>query len=198
MARKTTDYSKPEVIKRFRQLADDGLDWRNEQDKVLAGMSCRGIVPEAHPECAEAPRRAKEGTLRAGFEVVNNIGKTHQRIQRLARQYLADQTDQPLDEVPWRRGTIHDWRDTWCQHMKHHLSPDQLQRAAGHSDIATTMRFYTSPSDRDADDIRRGLADSGLAPTAIGGDINLGIIDNQHDNGDNKTALTGWKRSLSA
>lgn len=62
MPKEKIDYTKPEVIKRFRQLADEGLDWYAEQDKILAGMSCLGIVPEPNPECPKAPRRAKEGT----------------------------------------------------------------------------------------------------------------------------------------
>ena len=72
---------------------------------------------------------------------------------------------------------IHDFRDTYCNAMKHHLSPDQLKRVAGHADIATTTRYYTSPSDRDAEDIRAGLATAGLASqTDIISDIKLADV----------------------
>lgn len=61
MARKT-DYSKAEIIRRFRQIAERNQDWHAQQDTVLAGISCRGVIPEPHPEMPDVERRPQEGT----------------------------------------------------------------------------------------------------------------------------------------
>ncbi len=38
-----------------------------------------------------------------------------------------------------------------------------LKRVAGHANVATTLRYYTAETARDADDIRAALVSSGLA-----------------------------------
>ena len=42
-----------------------------------------------------------------------------------------------------------------------------LQRVAGHADIATTIRYYTSVTKRDAETILDAVARSGLAGAQI-------------------------------
>ncbi len=43
------------------------------------------------------------------------------------------------------------------------LPLDVLQRVPGHADIATTIRFYTSATERNAEAIRAAIAKSGLS-----------------------------------
>ena len=64
--------------------------------------------------------------------------------------------------VAWRVGCIHDLRDTYLTGVKG-LPLDVLQRVAGHADIQTTIKFYTSATERDADKVRSAVAASGLS-----------------------------------
>ena len=41
-----------------------------------------------------------------------------------------------------KRGTYHDLRRTCLTNWSYHLPPQELQKLAGHADIATTMRYY--------------------------------------------------------
>ena len=69
MARKKTDYSKPEVIRRFREIANRNQDWHAQQDTVLAGMSCKGDIPPPHPEMPDVERRPRDGTAMSRSEL---------------------------------------------------------------------------------------------------------------------------------
>ena len=87
-------------------------------------------------------------------------------MQTLARKLLAEQRGVNIDKVPWRVGCIHDLRDTYLTSVKG-LPIDVLKRIAGHSDLATTLKYYTSATDRDADDVRAALAASGLSKSPL-------------------------------
>ena len=106
--------------------------------------------------------RIQAGTLRPNFEPINNLLRGFQTIERQARTLLAERRDVAVDEVAWPMGCIHDLRDTYLTGVKD-LPIDVLQRVAGHADISTTIRFYTSATVRDADTVRKSLAASGLA-----------------------------------
>ncbi|MEE9128704.1 MAG: hypothetical protein V3T84_01705 [Phycisphaerales bacterium] len=42
-----------------------------------------------------------------------------------------------------------------------------LKRVTGHSNVSTTLRYYTSATERDADDVRAALVSSGLAKPRV-------------------------------
>ena len=65
--------------------------------------------------------------------------------------------------MKWRIGCIHDLRDTFITGVKGKLSIDVLKRIAGHSDIATTIKFYATATERDAAEVRAAVSASGLA-----------------------------------
>jgi len=46
------------------------------------------------------------------------------------------------DRAGLKRGTYHDLRKTCLTNWSYHLPPQELQKLAGHADIATTMRYY--------------------------------------------------------
>ena len=54
-------------------------------------------------------------------------------------------------------GSPHDFRKTYGNTMKRHVSPDVLQRLMGHADIATTMKFYTGTTAEDSARVRAAL-----------------------------------------
>ena len=86
-----------------------------------------------------------------------------QRIGGEARRHLTGKRNVRLQDVSWREGCIiHDLRDTYLTGVKG-VPLDVLQRVAGHSDIVTTIQFYTTATERDADGIRGAVASSGLA-----------------------------------
>ena len=70
-----------------------------------------------------------------------------------------------IDEIPWRNGCFHDLRDTYLTSIKT-VSVDVLKRLAGHASLATTLKYYTSPTARDADAVRAALAEAGLSKPA--------------------------------
>ena len=67
----------------------------------------------------------------------------------------------PVERVPWQVGCLHDLRDTYLTSVKG-LPLDVLQRVAGHASIATTIKYYTGETDRDAERVREALAAAGL------------------------------------
>ncbi len=111
---------------------------------------------------ADLGRRLQAETLRPNYEPVNNVLRGFQRIQRWARALLAERRGVTAEKVEWRMGCIHDLRDTYLTGIKG-VPIDVLQRIAGHADIATTIRFYTKATDRDADIVRAAVSKSGLA-----------------------------------
>lgn len=107
--------------------------------------------------------KIQAGELRPNCELVNNVlRRFKESIQPQARALLAMRRGVKVEEVDWEIGCIHDLRDTFLTGVKD-LPIDVLQRIAGHADLATTIRFYTHATERDADVVRAALASSGLA-----------------------------------
>ena len=111
-------------------------------------------------------RKLKAGTLRGNYELCNNVLRDFKVIQRDARALLTKRRAVAVDKVPWWVGCIHDLRDTFLTSVKH-LPLDVLKRIAGHSDVATTLKYYISATDRDADAVRAALANSGMTEPRI-------------------------------
>ena len=114
------------------------------------------------PRLRLADQKIKNGTLRDNYELANNLIRSFKMIQLHARELLAKRSGLHIDKIPWRVGCLHDLRDTYLTSVKH-LSVDVLKRVAGHSNVSTTLRYYTAETDRDADDVRAALVNSGLA-----------------------------------
>ncbi len=106
--------------------------------------------------------RMRSAAWKPNSDLVNNVLRRFKALQRKGRALLAERREVKVEEVAWREGCIHDLRDTYLTGVKG-LPLDVLQRVAGHSDIATTIRFYTMATERDADAIRAAVASSGLA-----------------------------------
>ncbi len=54
-------------------------------------------------------------------------------------------------------GTLHDLRKTWCTRLAATLPLHVLKEFAGHTDIATTAKYYTRTTEADAAKLRRAL-----------------------------------------
>ena len=96
-----------------------------------------------------------------GF-VVNSLLRRFQTIQHHARDLLAKRRGIRTESLPWKIGCLHDLRDTFITGVKG-LPLDVLKRVCGHSNVSTTLRYYTAETERDADDVRAALVNSGLA-----------------------------------
>ncbi|MCZ6494524.1 MAG: tyrosine-type recombinase/integrase, partial [Planctomycetota bacterium] len=106
--------------------------------------------------------RLRAGTLRDDYLIVNTVWRRFKAIQSQAQALLAQRRGVAPKDVEWRLGCIHDLRDTFLTGIKG-LPIDVLQRIAGHADIATTIKFYTTATERDDADVRAAVAASGLA-----------------------------------
>ena len=82
--------------------------------------------------------KAQAGTLRDGYEPVNNVLRGFKVIQR--RAFAELEGDHPI-------GTIHDLRKTYGTWMADVVQLHRLQRLMGHADIKTTMTFYVDADD---------------------------------------------------
>ena len=87
-------------------------------------------------------RKLDDGTLRAGYEPINNMLRKFKDIQREARALLAKRRGVALDKVDWPVGTIHDMRRTYITEMAEHTDIITLTRWVGHKDPKTTMQYY--------------------------------------------------------
>ena len=128
--------------------------------KLKAGQSPYVFISLARLELAD--RKIKNGTLRDNYEVVNNLLRRFQTIQHHARDLLAKRRGIRTESLPWKIGCLHDLRDTFITGIKG-LPLDVLKRVCGHSNVSTTLRYYTAETERDADDVRAALVNSGLA-----------------------------------
>ena len=133
--------------------------------KLKAGRSAYVFLDL--PRLAALDSKMKAGTWRPNSELVNNALRNFKVMQRKARALLAKRSRLPVDEIDWREGCIHDLRDTYLTGIKG-LPLDVLQRVAGHADIATTIRFYTGETARDADAVRAAVKKSGLSSAVQG------------------------------
>ena len=132
--------------------------------KVKAGKSAYLFVTLERLRTIDHHRQA--GTLRGDYELCNNVLRNFKVIQTRARKLLAERREVKIDKVPWRVGCIHDLRDTYLTSVKG-LPIDVLKRIAGHSDLATTLKYYTSPTEQDAASVRAALAASGLSESPL-------------------------------
>lgn len=155
--------AKAKASDRAIPLPDETVD-ELQRYKAKAGKSAYLFVGLDRLEALD--RKLKAGTLRGNYELCNNVLRDFKVIQRDARKLLAKRRGVAVDKVPWRVGCIHDLRDTYLTSVKR-LPIDVLKRIAGHSDLATTLKYYTSGTDRDADDVRAALANSGLTKLRI-------------------------------
>jgi integrase len=112
---------------------------------------------------AQLDAKRQAGTLRPNYEPVNNVLRRFKAIQLNARKRLAKRRSVKVEDVPWRIGCLHDLRDTFLTGIKDDVPIDVLQRIAGHADLATTIKFYTQATQRDAELVRSALTASGLA-----------------------------------
>ena len=60
--------------------------------------------------------------------------------------------------MKWRIGSPHDLRKTFCTHAAKAISMHVLREYAGHTDIATTARYYCRTDQDDAAKLRAALA----------------------------------------
>ncbi len=144
-------------------LPDETMD-ELRQWKAKAGKSAYVFVGLDRLEVID--RKLKAGTLRENHQRLCNTLRDFKTIQHHARDLLAKRRGVAPEAVPWRIGCIHDLRDTYFTSVKG-LPIDVLKRIAGHSDVSSTLRFYTSATDRDASDVRRELANSGMTKPRI-------------------------------
>ncbi len=127
--------------------------------KAKAGKSAYVFVSLDRLRIIDARLRA--GTMRSDYELAPYVLGHFKRLQRDAHARLAKSQGAEIEQVRWRIGTIHDLRDTYLTSVKG-VSVDVLKRIAGHSSIATTLKYYTNPTERDAEDVLGALAASGI------------------------------------
>ena len=108
--------------------------------------------------------RAIDERIRAGewgpkAELVNNLAKTFQAIQRGARGRLAAERGVVLEKVPWAMASIHDLRRTYATEMATQVDLLTLCRWLGHADPKTTREFYHRVKAETVAKGRRAMAD---------------------------------------
>ncbi len=131
--------------------------------KLKAGKSAYVFVDLKRLAILDA--RIQAGTFRPSSEIVPKVLAHFKRLQEAARKDIAKRRGIEVEDVPWRVGCLHDLRDTYLTSIKG-VPIDVLKRIAGHSTLATTLKYYTSPTARDADAVLDALASSGFAETA--------------------------------
>jgi integrase len=103
------------------------------------------------------------GELPPSFDLVPNVLRDFQAIQRAAQNLLTNGSERPNgpaehDSRKWPEGTIHDLRKSWCTRLASVLPMHVLREYAGHADIATTAKYYLRTTADDAAKLRRALA----------------------------------------
>lgn len=92
--------------------------------------------------------RAKVGTLRPNFDLVNNFTRQFDEIQVAAKRQLT--------AANWPHGCFHDLRKTFATRAAGSGVPmHELQAHLGHSSITTTAEYYTAIEDSAADRLRK-------------------------------------------
>ena len=91
-------------------------------------------------------------------DLMNNLGRDLQVIQRHARRLLAEKTERTLDEIAWVDGTLHDFRRTYATHMAPHVDLLTLCRWLGHANPKTTQEFYHDVNGEARDRAREAMA----------------------------------------
>ncbi|MEL6497963.1 MAG: site-specific integrase [Planctomycetota bacterium] len=107
---------------------------------------------------ARITKAIEEDRFGVDFRLVNNLQKNFRRQQLEARALLAERLGCSVGEVEWERVSFHDLRRTYCTWMAQTLPMHVLQAFAGHTDIRTTMTFYTKVRQHDEDTARSAFA----------------------------------------
>ncbi len=95
--------------------------------------------------------KAKAGTLRPNFDLINNFTRHFDAIQRAAAAALG---------ADWPHGCFHDLRKTFATRAAANGVPmHELQAHLGHSSITTTAEHYTEVEATAADRLRAVFAD---------------------------------------
>ncbi len=97
------------------------------------------------------------GPLGPNYELVNNLNRHFDYVQRQAREVLATEREVPTEKVAWERGTIHDLRRTYGTRMSRIVPIHVLKEYMGHAKIQTTQEYYLAAEAEDADKARLGL-----------------------------------------
>jgi len=98
-----------------------------------------------------------KGALGPNYELVNNLSRQFDLLQRMGREYLAREKGVALRDLAWERGTIHDLRRTYGTRMARVIPMHVLKEYMGHAKIATTQEFYLAAETQDADRARDAL-----------------------------------------
>ncbi len=112
--------------------------------------------------------RMKAGRWRPTADLVNNLNRGFEAIQRAAHRHIADLRRVNLDDVPWTIGSLHDLRRTYATEAATDVDLLTLCRWLGHADPKTTREFYhrvkaeTEEKARRAMDKRYGQTDAQL------------------------------------
>ncbi len=94
------------------------------------------------------------GKWKADAKLVNNLLRDFHRVHALAG------LTEPV-------GTIHDLRKSYGTYMASRIPMHVLQEYMGHSNIATTARFYCRVQKQDADTARRAMRDEQPKPLKL-------------------------------
>ncbi|GMV27138.1 MAG: hypothetical protein AMXMBFR58_31690 [Phycisphaerae bacterium] len=97
------------------------------------------------------------GPLGPNYELVNNMNRHFDYVQRQAREALAREREAATEKVPWERGTIHDLRRTYGTRMSRIVPIHVLKEYMGHAKIQTTQEYYLAAEAEDADKARSGM-----------------------------------------
>ncbi len=97
------------------------------------------------------------GPLGPNYELVNNMNRHFDYVQRQAREALAKEREVATEKVPWERGTIHDLRRTYGTRMSRIVPIHVLKEYMGHAKIQTTQEYYLAAEAEDADKARSGM-----------------------------------------
>ena len=100
---------------------------------------------------------ANGGHLGTNYELVNNMNRYFDLVQRMARERLARERKLPLDKVAWERGTIHDLRRTYGTRLALVVPVHVLKEYMGHAKIQTTQEYYLAAEAEDAATARDAL-----------------------------------------
>ena len=97
------------------------------------------------------------GPLGPNYELVNNMNRHFDYVQRQARETLAKEREVATEKVPWERGTIHDLRRTYGTRMARIVPIHVLKEYMGHAKIQTTQEYYLAAEAEDAEKARSGM-----------------------------------------
>ncbi|MCZ6446018.1 MAG: site-specific integrase, partial [Planctomycetota bacterium] len=133
----------PEVVAKLRRFKA-----KSKSRYVFLSLKRLEIIAE----------RLHRGTWLPNGLPMNNLIRQYRAIQAAAHALLANRRGVSVEKVTWRIGTFHDLRDSYIMRIKNGVSLDVLQRIAGHENLATTLKYYTQPTQADAAQVLSALA----------------------------------------